>query len=285
MEHRHAFLIMCHHDYPVLEKLLMLLDDGRNDLYIHADSKWADFPRAQVEKLVKKAYVEFIPRRSVTWGGHSQIELEMDLFRIAVKRPHSYYHVMSGVDMPLVDQDTLHRFFLEHAGKEFIGTDANSGNYPAHMDRIRYYYPFQQLVGRQECFLKRLQGWLVALQKGLGMSRIKKLPHVIHKGPNWCSITHGLVLHLLEQEPFIRRYFRHSVCADEVFLQTVAYHSPFAPNIVNDSLCFTDWERGEPYTFRSEDLPLLLGSGKLFARKFAGDVDMTVVDQLYGRSR
>lgn len=63
MEQRHAYLIVCHNNYPVLEKLL--LDDARNDLYIHVDKKWKDFPRQQVETLIQRSYVEFIPRRSI----------------------------------------------------------------------------------------------------------------------------------------------------------------------------------------------------------------------------
>lgn len=150
--------------------------------------------------------MEFIPRRSIAWGGYSMIRTEMDLFRAAVKRPHSYYHVFSGVTLPLKSQDEIHRFFAEHQGKEFIGTDECSGNYQPHVDRIRYYYPFQERIGRRDCFLRSLQGKMLALQKKLGVNRLKKLPHVIHKGANWCSITHDLARHLLENEKLIRKF-------------------------------------------------------------------------------
>ena len=32
---KHAFLIIAHNEYPVLEVLLSMLDDERNDIYLH----------------------------------------------------------------------------------------------------------------------------------------------------------------------------------------------------------------------------------------------------------
>lgn len=34
---KHAFLIIAHNEYPVLEVLLSMLDDERNDIYLHID--------------------------------------------------------------------------------------------------------------------------------------------------------------------------------------------------------------------------------------------------------
>lgn len=35
MMKKHAYLIKAHHQFALLRKLLMLLDDERNDIYIH----------------------------------------------------------------------------------------------------------------------------------------------------------------------------------------------------------------------------------------------------------
>lgn len=35
---KHAFLIIAHNEYPVLEVLLSMLDDERNDIYLHISS-------------------------------------------------------------------------------------------------------------------------------------------------------------------------------------------------------------------------------------------------------
>lgn len=39
---KHAFLIIAHNEYPILEVLLSMLDDERNDIYLHIDKReWA----------------------------------------------------------------------------------------------------------------------------------------------------------------------------------------------------------------------------------------------------
>ena len=36
---KHAFLIMAHNQFDLLEMLIKLLDDAENDFYIHIDAK------------------------------------------------------------------------------------------------------------------------------------------------------------------------------------------------------------------------------------------------------
>lgn len=39
---KHAYMIIAHNDFDLLETLVRLLDDPRNDLYIHIDAKVQD---------------------------------------------------------------------------------------------------------------------------------------------------------------------------------------------------------------------------------------------------
>ena len=39
---KHAFLIIAHNEYPVLRALLSMLDDERNDIYLHIDQRAAE---------------------------------------------------------------------------------------------------------------------------------------------------------------------------------------------------------------------------------------------------
>ena len=34
---KHAYLIIAHNEYPVLETLVSMIDDERNDIYLHID--------------------------------------------------------------------------------------------------------------------------------------------------------------------------------------------------------------------------------------------------------
>ena len=36
---KHAYLVMAHHQFPLLQTTLRLLDDPRNDFFIHIDKK------------------------------------------------------------------------------------------------------------------------------------------------------------------------------------------------------------------------------------------------------
>ena len=40
---KHAFLIIAHNEYPVLEVLLSMLDDERNDIYLHITNGLQNF--------------------------------------------------------------------------------------------------------------------------------------------------------------------------------------------------------------------------------------------------
>ena len=43
---KHAFLIMAHGSLPLLRVLLSMLDDERNDIFLHIDRKCAMAPAA-----------------------------------------------------------------------------------------------------------------------------------------------------------------------------------------------------------------------------------------------
>ena len=75
---------------------------------------------------------------------------------------------------------------------------------------------------------------------------------------------------------FIESTFHNTLCADEVFLQTLVHNSKFRNTLYhnkydNDLLSivrYIDWTRGAPYTFKVDDFDELMKSPFLFARKF-----------------
>lgn len=40
---KHAYMIIAHNEFDLLEILVRLLDDPRNDIYVHIDAKVKDF--------------------------------------------------------------------------------------------------------------------------------------------------------------------------------------------------------------------------------------------------
>lgn len=135
---KHAYLILAHHEFAVLKKLVSALDDERNDIYIHFDKKVAHLP--QLITYAAKLYV-LEQRIDVRWGHVSILEAELMLFREAnTAGPYAYYHLLSGVDFPLCSQKDIHEFFIRHVGKEFIGYSPDTEADRQTEIKIRYYH-------------------------------------------------------------------------------------------------------------------------------------------------
>lgn len=277
---KHAYLIMAHKGFDQLARLIALLDDPRNDIYLHVDKRAEGFDAAQLQ--TRHAGLHIVKRMVVNWGGHSQIECELRLLQAAVPGHYSYYHLISGVDLPLKRQDEIHAFFRENQGKNFIEFSHHACETGDFLFRIRYYHLFQNRIGRNRDLrsrvLRRIQKKLLRLQKKLKVSRKQYIRP--YKGANWFSITDDLARYVLTQQKLIRRQFYFSTCADEVFLHSIAMASPYKDSIVDNCLREIDWERGQPYTYRAEDVPALLASGSLFARKFEDEVDPGAVQAI-----
>ena len=79
--------------------------------------------------------------------------------------------------------------------------------------------------------------------------------------------------YVLSRKDDIKKQFDYTFLSDEVFMPSVSMSSPLRDNIVRSSMRAIDWERGLPYTFRKEDVPMLLASENLWGRKFDRRVD------------
>ncbi len=257
--------------------MLKCLDDENNDFYIHIDAKVKSFNKETIIKGIKRSKIFFTERISVSWGGFSQIESELTLLKAALKGNYDYYHLLSGVDLPLKSKDEIFEFFEKNKGKEFIHfctPEFSSGE--SVISRVKYYYPLQEKAGRGNGLLNVPSKVLLKAQKLLGVNRLKDSGFEIKCGAQWFSITHNLAKYVLDNESQINKLCKNGFCADEIFLQTLVWNSSFKENIYlpnNESdymscLRFIDWNRGAPYTFKEDDFDELISSDFLFARKF-----------------
>lgn len=277
---KHAYLIMAHNNFEQLQILISLLDDVRNDIYLHIDKKSIGFDPETIK--TKHAGLIFVDPISVAWGGHSQIQCEMLLFKAAAPNHYMYYHVLSGVDMPLKTQDEIHAFFQEHFGQNFIEYDKLALETRQFVFRTQYYHLFQNIAGRKTSFIMRVLRGLdrisLKIQTKLHIKRKEIVP--LYKGANWISITDEMVQYVLSCEKIIKKQFYYSFCADEVFLQSIVMQSPYRDKINDNYYRAIDWQRGYPYTYRKEDIPELLGSSNLFGRKFDSSVDAEAIQMI-----
>ena len=271
MVEKHAYLIICHHEPLLLQTLVTLIDDVRNDIFIAIDSK----SEAGIFHDVKatKSKLVFTKQRDNRWGSVRQVETELMLFEMASNVNHySYYHLLSGQDLPIKSQDYIHDFCDRLQGKQFVGFAPDTPKVYKEIEiKTRYYYLFQ-LHFRCKGIFTRYAVWSVqkiniALQKIIGIRR--KYPFELKKGCNWVSVTDDFVRYLLTKKRQILQTFNHTFCSDEIFLQTVLWNSPYRNDIydVNDEygscLRYIDWKRGKPYTFTMNDYAKLMGGGEL----------------------
>ena len=134
--------------------------------------------------------------------------------------------------------------------------------------------------------MKAANHGLVRLQRLLGISRKdRKLYH----GSALFSITHNFAQYVIFRETAIEKRYRYTLAADEVFLQTELYHSPFGKAIYHferrdGNVRYIDWSRrngSSPYTFSTEDFDDLSSrQNELFARKF-DEAKLEIVEILY----
>lgn len=284
---KHAYMIIAHNEFELLEILVRLLDDPRNDIYVHIDAKVQNFDFAYFQGLVRCSKLQFTPRRlSVTWGDSSQVMTELLLLQTAVAgeepaQPYAYYHLLSGVDLPIKSNDEIHAFFEENDGKEFVHFSENEPD-PAFATRIRYYHLFRK---KRNLLTKVLAQIAFRLQVLLRVDRLKGQDLTVQKGTNWFSITGAFARYIVSQADRVKRLFAYSYCGDEVFVQTMLVNSPFAANLYmpncnnNQMACarLIDWERGKPYVFRMADYDEIMRSSAMFARKFSMQTDPEIV--------
>lgn len=292
---KHAYLIIAHNNFYILEKALKLIDDPRNDIYIHIDKKVKNFDFDKYKELVKKSKIIFIKRKSITWGDFSQIRCEVDLLKAAINnsdnQKYSYYHLLSGVDLPIKTQDYIHEFMDENSGLEFVHYAGKEEENNV-KQRINIYYLISFHNSTRNKKIKyigqKMKNLCDKIQKKININRLKKYDDEIKFGANWFSITDNLARYIVQNEKTINKHYKYSLCADELFLQTLVYNSKFKDNIyiktMNDekesNMRYVDWTRGEPYTFKTMDFDELISSKCLFARKFSEE-DKEIVDKIF----
>ena len=266
---KHAFLIMAHTDFELLKSLVLCLDDPRNDIFIHLDKKIRDLPEISTEKA---GLYMLKDRVDVRWGDISVVEAEYALFEAAVnKGPYQYYHLLSGADLPIKNQDYLHWFFDKNNGKEFIGYTLTEIT-PEVIRKVQRRHLFPRHFRSKSMVVRIPRALFLRIQEMLGIKRNTGID--FKKGSQWVSVTDGMARYFLSRRKWAEKVFKNTFCSDEIVMQTLCWQSPYRNNIYNttdDSLgCVRaiGWKNGGLKDWRPEDFDTLKKSPAMFARKF-----------------
>ncbi|MBR5100847.1 MAG: glycosyl transferase [Bacteroidales bacterium] len=274
---KHAFLILAHNEFNVLKLLVSCLDDSRNDIFIHFDKKVQSLPDIRT----KQAGLTILQERvDVRWGAPSMVEAEFALFEAACSRsPYQYYHLLSGVDLPIKGQDYIHDYFDRYDGDEFIGYTWTQMP-PDFARKVKCWHLFPEDFKSRSFVKKALRAGFLRLQELLGVKRNRNVD--FKKGSQWVSITDGMARYFLDHKDWIRKTFRNTFCCDELVMQTLCWMSPYRQRIhslesdtagcmraigwqenpAGGEMVLQDWSE--------EDFDFLRASPALFARKFNG---------------
>lgn len=312
---KHAYLIMCHNNFYNLRKLLLLLDNENNDIFLHIDKKVKNLSQEELKKNIKKSRLFCISEFNISWGGYSIVECEIRLIELALQNGnYDYIHLLSGSDLPLKNQFQIHEFFKQNKGKEFIQyiPDHLVNKYTIIHDRIKYYHFLQEFKNASKfkivnVFNKAINKIIILFQKLIKFDRYNDSNENIKFGSQWFSITSDLAKYIINKKQWIYKTFKFTCCPDEMFIQMVAYNSPYKKNIYlnetiksnpskfpvhdiqeysyTENLREINWIRsnkiGSPYCWKNDDFEYLKNSNKIFARKFDENVDKEIIDRVF----
>lgn len=283
---KHAYLILAHHEFALLQTLIGCLDDARNDIYVHVDKKVKTLPELHAEKA---RLVLLRNRVDVRWGDYTVVEAEFALFSAAKKNgPYAYYHLLSGVDLPIKSQDYIHRFFEAHKGKEFIGYTL-TGMTPETVRKVQRWHLFPgDFKNRSQVRRVLRSGW-IRVQEAVGYRRNRQVD--FKKGSQWVSVTEAMARCFLEHEMWARKVFTHTFCSDEMVFQTLCWDSPLRFALYNTQddgtgcMRLIGWrDNGELVDWSAADYDRLAASPALFARKFNSS-DPAFIDRILALSK
>ena len=286
---KHAYLILAHKNWDQVGMLLQLLDDRRNDIFIHIDKSKEPSQdiKNRLSQSTRFSAVHFVDNVWVRWGDYGIVQAELNLLGAAVLHGYNYYHLLSGMDLPLKTQDEIHAFFGQHDGYEFVSFSSPKWH-EKFKERYEYYLPFY--IGNKETgnfWGYKFNKILRILQQLVGINRIRN--RSFGGGSQWFSITHDFARYVVDHAGLVYKWYKMTFIPDESFLQSLVIEAgikeklfkPESGSGFNANMRLTDWDRGDPYTYRSEDFSSLKASRLLFARKFDETVDREIILQIF----
>jgi hypothetical protein len=276
---RIAYFIRAHYAPAQLGRLVDRLDSENAAFFIHISARTSDGTHSKMLQAVgERANVQWVERVATYYAGFSLVQsMLVGLRAIAAAEPTSHTVILSGQDYPARPTPEIEQFFQQRPGESFVKYFAlpAADEWPDEhggLDRIRYRY-FERVHYKT----RTLRLPLLRRRFPPGLQP--------YGGGAWCALSHDAVRYItsfVDRRPDIVGFFSHVKIPDEIFMHTVLLNSPLRDTVVGDEVHYIDWSHGgsHPKTLGTEDYDRIVGSGKLFARKFDVRYDMKILDLL-----
>lgn len=266
---KHAWLIIAHNEFDILQMLIDALDHPESDIYVHIDKKVKEVPDLHAQR---SALFVLENRLDVRWGSVSQIACELLLMSEASRcGPYHFYHILSGTHLPLRNWDMIRKFFSVREGLELMhlweDDPRDVGN-----KLSRYNFCVRGFTHPLDLVRKFSHlGWRATqfVQKKLHVNRFPG--EKFYKSDNWVSLTEQAVRYLVRNRDSILRKYRFTYCGDEYFVATELMKKPELFHIQNtDQLLKVFFVKYNPRVLTMSDYEHLMASACIFGRKFSG---------------
>jgi hypothetical protein len=300
MSYRIAYLVLVYDDPVLFARLARSIESPSSALFVHVDGK-SDLSafKALVPPSDKVFYLEGANRRTVYWGGYSQVAATLNLMRRAmvVKPGFDRLVLLTNADYPIKSLDHIESAF--QSDTEFMRVDR--GIQLRSADPQSKFLRFHLLDNR------------LLNPKGLGFSKlgrritrlVAKIPRsfgddaVFFHGSQWWALTRKCVDHVLtelDRHPSKYRPFRNMLVPGEILFHSIVKASPFAAKMSQDftrpdappaanehGAHYIDWSgphSSSPRWLDETDEQKLVRSPALFGRKFSSQDSARLLDRL-----
>ena len=297
-----AYLISAHTDAPQLARLIAALHSDA-EFFVHIDRKSDIRP---FKEAIRAKNVHFIEdRKDVRWGTLIEVEYQMALIQEAIQFPRHFDRIffLSGMDYPLWSNAHITRWLQEQGDREILQGICMNTDYIKGQQRELYTHSrplfrlFSNKWNQRLSIVCRKILATIGYRKSLSF-KIGNDTWNLYKGSAWWCISEELARYILEmyqQHPELKRYFRDSFGQAETLIQTIAFNSPkWAPRCMLTKGEYPGLDALTPLHYivykptirvmKAEDFPLLMQSGKMFARKFQSGVSEEVISKLATRN-
>lgn len=287
---KHAYLILASGNLEILFYNLKIINDIRNDIFIHLDIKNNNFDDLKlfIKNNINKSNVFFLERTDLRWGDYSLVNCEIKLLKEATSQyEYNYYHLISESDMLIKDNSYIFDFFEKFDGMEYIDYKEMpiSNFWKSRFRCINLFRRNQKCNNYFKNFLvKIINKSFLFIQVLLRIDITKKYNKKIMYGSQWFSITDSFAKYIVTNEDLIYKMFKNGSCVDEHFIQTLAFNSKFKSRISKEgNLRMILWNKNtnSPCILKKNDFENINKSQCIFARKFNVDVDLDIVKRIY----
>ena len=168
-----------------------------------------------------KSKIYFTERVELFWGGFGLTEAMLTLLKYAMRiREYDYYHVLSGIDLPIKSKKHIKKFLEmnlyanDSVGKyktNYVYVDESIDNDTLswvcqYNILVKYWRDSNKVIRKISKIINRVG---VFIQRTIGVNRFRYYNGKIYKGSSWWSVTHECAMYILKNKDWIKENFTY----------------------------------------------------------------------------